>query len=129
MGRVMERNTRQRGAIRRAFQRANRPLGTNEVLDLARGEVTGLGIATVYRNIRTLVDEGWLVTVELPGESPRYELQGKGHHHHFHCSRCDRVFDVASCSGSVHAMIPPGFVLERHLIVLGGLCVECASAT
>ena len=129
MGRVMERNTRQRGAIRRAFQRADRPLSTNEVLDLARGEVTGLGIATVYRNIRTLVDEGWLVTVELPGESPRYELQGKGHHHHFHCSRCDRVFDVASCSGSVHEMLPAGFVLDRHLIVLGGLCAECASAT
>jgi Fur family ferric uptake transcriptional regulator len=125
----MERNTRQRGAIRRAFQRADRPLSTAEVLDLARSEVTGLGIATVYRNIRTLVDEGWLIPVELPGESQRYELRGKGHHHHFHCSRCDRVFDVGSCSGSVHTMIPEGFVLDRHLIVLGGLCAECARAT
>ncbi len=125
----MERNTRQRGAIRRAFQRTNRPLGTDEVLELARGEVNGLGIATVYRNIRTLVDEGWLDTVQLPGGSPRYELRGKGHHHHFHCSHCDRVFDVTSCSGSVHTMVPPGFVLERHLIVLGGLCAECAAIT
>ena len=25
----------------------------------------GLGIATVYRNIKSLVDEGWLVAVEL----------------------------------------------------------------
>ena len=123
----MERNTRQRGAIRRAFQRADRPLSTNEVLDLARGEVTGLGIATVYRNIRTLVDEGWLVAVELPGESPRYELQGKGHHHHFHCSRCGKVYDVANCDGSVDAMIPAGFVLAGHTIVFDGLCAECAA--
>lgn len=124
----MERNTRQRGAIRRAFQRANRPLGTDEVLELARAEVAGLGIATVYRNIRTLVDEGWLVGVDLPGESPRYELQGKGHHHHFHCSRCDRVFDVGSCDGRVDAMIPAGYVLASHTIVLDGLCAECAEA-
>ena len=125
----MERNTRQRGAIRRAFQRADRPLSTEEVLDLARSEVSSLGIATVYRNIRTLVDEGWLAVVELPGKSPRYELQGKGHHHHFHCSRCDRVFDVPRCDDNMDSMIPEGFVLEQHLIVLNGLCAECASAT
>lgn len=123
----MERNTRQRGAIRRAFQRAERPLSTNEVLTLARTEVNGLGIATVYRNIRTLLDEGWLAVVELPGQSPRYELHGKGHHHHFHCTRCDRVYDVGGCNGSVDAMIPAGFVLEGHTIVLSGLCAECAA--
>jgi Fur family ferric uptake transcriptional regulator len=125
----MERNTKQRGAIRRAFQRAKRPLGTGEVLEMARSEVGGLGIATVYRNIRTLLDEGWLVTVDLPGESPRYELQGKGHHHHFHCSRCGRVYDVPSCDGSVDGMLPEGFVLKSHLILLDGLCAECAVPT
>ena len=124
----MERNTRQRGAIRRAFQRANRPLNTDEVLVQARTEVGGLGIATVYRNIRTLVDEGWLSVVELPGEVPRYELHGKGHHHHFHCRRCDRVYDVAGCVGGLDGMTPPGFVLENHEIVLYGLCAECAAA-
>jgi Fur family ferric uptake transcriptional regulator len=126
----MERNTRQRGAIRRAFQRAGRPLNTDEVLAQARTEVGGLGIATVYRNIRTLVDEGWLTPVELPGEVPRYELQGKGHHHHFHCRQCDKVYDVAGCAAAaVGEMIPPGFVGEDHEIVLYGLCPDCAGST
>ncbi len=125
----MERNTRQRGAIRRALQRADRPLSTNEVLSAARGEVGGIGIATVYRNIRALLDEGWLIPVELPGEVPRYELHGKGHHHHFHCSRCDRVFEVPGCVDTLHHIVPRGFVLVTHEVVLYGTCAECARST
>ncbi|MBK7594415.1 MAG: transcriptional repressor [Gemmatimonadetes bacterium] len=124
----MERNTRQRGAIRRAFQRADRPLSTAEVLELARAEVGRLGIATIYRNIRAMLDEGWLVTVELPGEVPRYELHGKAHHHHFHCRRCDRVFEVPGCVGTLQAIVPDGFTLESHEIVLYGKCPECTPA-
>ncbi len=122
----MERNTRQRGAIRRAFQRAGRPLSTDEVLAQARAEVGGLGIATIYRNIRTLVDDGWLTSIALPGEVPRYELKGKEHHHHFRCRRCARVFDVPGCVGTLGDLTPPGFHIDDHEIVLYGLCAECA---
>lgn len=125
----MERNTRQRGAIRRAFQRTDRPLGTGEVLELARSEVGGLGIATVYRNIRTLADEGWLTVVELPGTVPRYEIHGKGHHYHFRCRQCDRVFEAPGCVGSLTELVPPGFSLEDHELVLYGSCAECAPST
>ncbi len=124
----MERNTRQRGAIRRALQRADRPMTTQEVLYEARGEVGGLGIATVYRNIRALLEEGWLIPVELPGEVARYELHGKSHHHHFHCTRCDRVFEVPGCVGTLQHIVPRGFTLEAHEVVLYGTCAECASA-
>jgi Fur family transcriptional regulator, ferric uptake regulator len=123
----MERNTRQRGAIRRAFQRAGRPLNTDEVLLQARSEVGGLGIATVYRNIRTLVDEGWLTPIALPGEVPRYELNGKEHHHHFHCRRCDRVYEMPGCVEHFDELAPPGFAVEDHDIVLYGVCAECAA--
>ncbi len=122
----MERNTRQRGAIRRAFQRTDRPLSTAEVLDFARAEVGRLGIATVYRNIRAMLDEGWLVPVELPGEVTRYEVHGKAHHHHFQCRHCNRVFEVPGCVGTLAAILPPGFTLEDHEVVLYGRCPECA---
>ncbi|MEO7157134.1 MAG: transcriptional repressor [Vicinamibacterales bacterium] len=125
----MERNTRQRGAIRRVFQRADRPLSTGEVLAGAQSEVAGLGIATVYRNIRTLCDEGWLVAVELPGDSPRYELQGKPHHHHFHCRRCNKVFEVDGCVPTLNAFAPKGFTLDDHEIVLYGSCADCLHPT
>jgi hypothetical protein len=48
----MERNTRQRSAIRDAIAQAERPLLPQEVLDAAQRAVPGLGIATVYRPAR-----------------------------------------------------------------------------
>lgn len=123
----MQRDTRQRRAIRDAFDAAGHPLSPKEVLDGAKQGVPGLGIATVYRNVKALQDEGWLVAVELPGEPPRYEISGKGHHHHFHCRACDRVYEVDGCPGNLLAVTPIGFKLERHEFVLYGLCSACAA--
>jgi Fur family transcriptional regulator, ferric uptake regulator len=121
------RHTRQLEAIRRAFARARRPLAPGEVLGLARREVSSLGLATVYRTIRVLIDERWLRVVELPGTPDRYEVAGKEHHHHFHCRACDGVFEVEGCPGGFRALAPGGFRLERHELVLYGVCRECAS--
>jgi Fur family ferric uptake transcriptional regulator len=74
--------TQQRAAIRAALDAA------------ARGAVPRRGVATVYRTIRTLLDAGEAVAVELPGEPARYETAGRTHHHHFRCRACDRVYDV-----------------------------------
>lgn len=123
----MERQTRQRGAIRRAFQRAGRPLSPAEVLGDARRDVGGLGIATVYRNIRALLDERWLVTVDLPGEAARYELAGQDHHHHFRCRRCERVFDIPCAVAAFDDALPAGFHLDRHDVVLHGTCADCST--
>ena len=123
----MERRTRQRNAIWLAFERAARPLGPQEALDLAQREVPRLGMATVYRNIRSLVSDGRLRVVELPGAPDRYEIAGKDHHHHFHCRSCDGVFEVETCQGDFDAITPSGFRLEDHEITLYGLCSACVT--
>jgi Fur family ferric uptake transcriptional regulator len=119
------RNTRQRRAIRDAFVTADRPLNPNEVLELATSGHEGIGIATVYRNIKALVEEGWLTTVELPGESARYELAGKAHHHHFHCKHCGKVYELTGCLTGFKAMAPPGFEVTGHEVLLYGSCNTC----
>ena len=125
----MERNTRQRSAICEAIAQADRPLLPQEVLDAARKEVPGLGIATVYRNLKVLVEEGELQAVNLPGENARFELLGHQHHHHFQCRRCQRVFDVHACPGDLSQMAPQGFTVEDHDLTLYGRCKDCAPAT
>ncbi len=122
----MERNTRQRSAIRDAIALAERPLLPQEVLDAAQLEVPGLGIATVYRNLKALVDEGQLQPVNLPGENARFELVGHQHHHHFQCRQCQRVFDVHACPGDLSRMAPQGFRVEDHDLTLYGRCKDCA---
>lgn len=122
----MERDTKQRRAIRALFEKANRPLSPTEVLELGKEEVSGLGIATVYRSLKSLVDEKWLVPVQLPGEPDRYEPAGKHHHHHFHCRECKKVYEVEGCPGDLKKLSPRGFKLEGHELTLYGVCAACA---
>lgn len=121
----MKRKTTQRQAIARSFRRAGRPLTPQEALDGAQKLVPTLGIATVYRAIKDMVDIGTLKAVELPGEAARYELAELDHHHHFHCRTCDRVFDVPGCADEVEQLAPPGFEAEDHEIVIYGRCDQC----
>ncbi len=124
----MERSTRQRAAIRAVIEAAERPLTPQEVLDGARAEVSGMGIATVYRNLKLLVDDGSVQAVALPGDSPRYESTRLAHHHHFQCRACQRVFDVHGCPGALGQLAPAGFVVESHELTLYGRCADCRTA-
>jgi len=124
----MERNTKQRDAVRQVFIDNPHALGPFEVLAEAKQHVPAIGIATVYRTVNALVESGWLSVVELPGESPRYERSGRGHHHHFSCRQCSRVFEILDCPGDFKKLTPRGFKLERHEIVLYGRCKMCAAA-
>jgi Fur family ferric uptake transcriptional regulator len=123
----MVRKTQQRDAIRRALITAGRPLSPQEIVTAASAEAPGVGMATVYRTLKLFADEGWLATVALPGESPRYELAGKRHHHHFRCRNCDGVFELQSCALALEGLLPAGFQLEEHEVVLYGRCDGCAA--
>lgn len=121
----MERSTRQRTAIREVIDAAGRPLSPQEVLEAAQAAVPGVSQATVYRNLKLLLDGGEITSVTLPGDSPRYEPARHAHHHHFQCTACRRVFDVHQCPGDMANLAPKGFTVERHEITLYGRCDRC----
>jgi Fur family transcriptional regulator, ferric uptake regulator len=119
------RSTRQRRAIRDAVQRLARPLSPMEILEAAQAEIPGLGLATVYRTIRVLQEEGALREVLIPGDPPRYESAGKGHHHHFCCTDCRRVLELEGCRPEVNTLVPPGFEQHYHELTFFGRCADC----
>jgi Fur family ferric uptake transcriptional regulator len=122
---IQIRNTRQKEAIRNAFVHTDRPLSPEEALVTAQAEIEAISIATVYRNINALVEDGWLVRVELPGESTRYEVAGKEHHHHFHCNSCGKLYEVEGCGVPVKPKLPRGFRTTGHELFLYGTCAVC----
>lgn len=119
------RRTKQRSAIRHVFDTTKRPLAPAEVLEKAQQAVPGIGLATVYRNVRQMAEEGELRAVEIPGQGARYELAGLSHHHHFMCRTCGRVFDVHGCPGGMDRLVPKGFRLESHELLMYGECAAC----
>ncbi|WP_291429686.1 Fur family transcriptional regulator [Deinococcus sp.] len=122
------RSTRQRDVITRIMQAAQGPLAVADVHDRARSDLPGLGIATVYRTLKLLTDQGRIHPVTLDGET-LYETSGQGHHHHFSCQDCGRVFTLHTCpvalpSGTVY---PGGFIVRAHEVTLYGQCPDCAA--
>jgi Fur family ferric uptake transcriptional regulator len=126
---ILRRNTTQRKAIEQVFRQNERPLGVDEVLKSGRKFVASLNQATVYRNLKILIDDGWLKRIFHPVLGSLYERTGKGHHHHFYCRGCKRAFDLPGCALKEEDAAPDGFVVEDHEIFLFGVCPTCAEAT
>jgi len=127
--RALGRTTRQRSALLDIIARESRPLSPYELHALALRAIPSISQSTVYRNLRALEEAGEIHAVSIPGQAPRYELAAVAahHHHHFHCHGCDRVYDLEGCPGGLRGLLPHGFTLEEHTIVLKGKCQMCAS--
>ena len=121
----MKRRTTQRKAIEDVFVQYERPLAVEEILNYGRQAVASLNIATVYRTLKLLTDNGWLEKIYHPSFGTLYERSGKGHHHHFFCRECNRAYELPGCALKLDEAAPDGFEIEDHEVFLLGKCPEC----
>lgn len=98
-----------------------------EIHRLAREAIPKLGISTVYRLLRRMLDEHRLVRVDFPGQPPRYELPTRDVHSHFICSACHKVFDLPETPESLPVQLPQGFKTTGYELVVFGECAECSA--
>lgn len=98
-----------------------------EIHALVKQHMPRTGIATIYRTVKLLLDHKLIKAVTLPTGETRYENSDLGHHHHFQCRRCDKVFDIDHCPVTLPpgAELPGGYVLIDHEITMYGLCPKC----
>jgi Fur family transcriptional regulator, ferric uptake regulator len=120
----MQRKTQQRETLKSVLKLAARPLTVHELQERASQQVPSLGIATVYRCVKALLEGGEIKTVEIAGEPLRYETADREHHHHFVCDLCKKVFDLQGCV-PITSLVPQGFRLREHEIILFGTCASC----
>lgn len=123
---MRKRKTKQEQVLREVFARADGPLGPQEATVAAKAFLPSIGVATVYRTIRQLVEERWLVQLNIRGQAC-FEMANLAHHHHFHCLSCDKLYDLAGCLLDFNTQVPDGFVLAGHEITLNGICAKCSS--
>jgi Fe2+ or Zn2+ uptake regulation protein len=87
-----------------------------------------VSLATVYRNLRLLVQAGLVIERAGPGGS-RFD-GNVSEHHHFTCVRCHRVFDLTEPVN--HALdreiaSSNGFEVLGHRIEFFGRCHHCSA--
>ncbi len=87
-----------------------------------------LGLATVYRELRRMVDEQLVDVVhDVEGEA-KYRYCGTTHHHHIVCELCGATQELAGdvverwVEGVAEST---GFSQVRHTIELIGTCTPC----
>ena len=111
------RDTKQRAAIRDALNKADRPLNPKEILAIAQNTVPNLGIATVYRNIKTMLERQEITSVAGSGIAPCYEVEGK-------CPSTSSGQGLFQVDASLNEEEPEGFVLDRQMIIKVGHIVN-----
>lgn len=90
-----------------------------------------LSLATVYKNIILMVENGVLVEVPIEGKKSKYEL-AKQDHIHLVCTECGKVEDRPH-SQNADALFAKmteaeNFSLCKQQISLYGICAECQEA-
>ena len=125
--RLGQRNTRQRDVILDVIRSARGPLAVSGILPRAAKRIPGIGIATVYRTIKLLLELDCISAVILPTGETRYEIHGLSHHHHFQCTGCGQVFCMDFCpfTKAAAGRLPAGFRVESHSVTTYGKCPEC----
>jgi len=91
-----------------------------------RRRLPRVSLATVYRNLRRLAAEGFLV--ERAGADGLRFDGNTARHDHFTCLACRRVFDVpaAKAAGPRRRVAArTGFEVVDHRVEFYGLCAAC----
>ena len=92
--------------------------------DKARNVVPSLGIATVYRNLKSMSEEGKIVAIETNNGSVHYDACVR-EHAHFICEKCNSILDIEFPEVPFSEAEKAGFKVKRGKVVLYGLCPNC----
>jgi len=96
-----------------------------EVFQGVRKELPSITLATVYRNLHKLADEGRVLKFGVNGE-----LKFDGYtepHEHCLCTHCGKVLDAktGASENALKSFHLPGFKAECVTIMFFGLCSDC----
>ena len=124
------RSTRQRSLLRELVSENDAFRGAQELHRLLRERGESVGLATVYRNLQVLVEDGEVDTLRGEDGEVLYRQCSPQHHHHLVCRGCGRVEEVrgpaveqwADRAASAH-----GFTDVAHTVEIFGLCPACSA--
>ena len=121
--------TPQRRMILDVFMTCADHVTSEELYERIRAVDAGVGLATVFRTLKLLVECGVARVVRFKDGLIRYEYAwGREHHDHMVCDECGRKIEVkapelSQLLGDLAEQV--GFKLTGHLTYLSGVCSEC----
>src|SRR5258708_36702542 len=91
---MLSRKSRQREVVLAVVRSTMDHPTADWVYRQARRTLPRIGLGTVYRNLKTLAEEGFIGEIHTGGHSARFD-GNTGRHYHIRCLGCGRVHDLA----------------------------------
>jgi Fur family ferric uptake transcriptional regulator len=123
------RPTRQGDAVLRAVRRGETFRSAQEIHADLRQADEAVGLATVYRHLQALADEGVIDAVtDAQGQTLYRHCETPAHHHHVVCRECGRSAEIEGpeverwVEGVADRL---GYTEVTHVVELSGRCADC----
>ena len=126
------RGTRQAQALAAALAGLPGFCSAQEIHAELRRKGEHVGLATVYRHLQALSEQGSVDAIrDASGETLYRQCGTSVHHHHLTCRTCGRSVEVegrAVEQWAERVAAEAGFTDVGHTVELFGLCPECAAS-
>jgi Fur family ferric uptake transcriptional regulator len=122
--------TPQREIVIEIIAHSGRHMTAEEIFAEVQARSRAVNIATVYRTLDLLVEEGLASRTDLGGERVIYATVRHGPHVHLVCRRCGQVIDADVAPFEPlfgHIQDQYGFVCCPQHFAISGLCADCQS--
>jgi len=122
--------TRQRELVLKALYEHEGHFSPEEIQRLIRAgsPEVNVGIATIYRTLALLEEEGLAESISFGKAGKRYEIGMKKHHDHLICTKCGRIIEfvdevIEARQEAVGEKFD--FTITDHTMKILGICKEC----
>ncbi|MDT0275962.1 Fur family transcriptional regulator [Blastococcus goldschmidtiae] len=124
------RTTRQRSALVALLDELDGFRSAQELHSLLRERGDSVGLATVYRALQALVEDGHLDVLRSSDGEAAYRRCSPAHHHHLVCRSCGKTVEVADPPverWAARIATEHGFADVQHQVEVFGTCADCSA--
>ena len=128
----MKRETWQRQAVRQALGGSEGFVSAQALHSALHEQGSPIGLATVYRALNDLAEEGEADSLQQDGESLYRACTPGTHHHHLICRNCGLTVEIEADAVEQWAQgvaAEHGFTRPNHIVDVFGLCADCTRTT
>lgn len=126
---IRKRTTRQLEQVFKAVQGDHSHPFVHEIYRRVHRRLPRISLATVYRNLHSLVEDGKIRSLLLDEGGARFDPE-TSQHDHFVCERCGRVVDLflrGARALDLSSLAKQGYVVTTHTLTVHGIC-QCCTA-
>jgi Fur family ferric uptake transcriptional regulator len=129
-GTASRRPTRQQVAVAQLLEHTDDFTSAQTVHARLREAGEGVGLATVYRALQSMVEAGTVDVLRTDDGEAVYRACSNHHHHHLVCRECGKTVEVEGPtveSWADQVASEHGFTRVTHSLEIFGTCADCSA--